>query len=73
MINNQNHNIMQVTTKDGHIFVTAEQGNYVGLADESVFGESLSIGIGLTEADCIEKPIEEWPQPKEPEEMEVLP
>ena len=61
---------MQVTTKDGHIFVTAEQGNYVGLADESVYGESLSLGIGLTAADCIEKPIDQWPQPEEPIESE---
>ena len=61
---------MIVTTKDGHIYVTAEQGNYVGLADESVFGESLSLGIGLTEADCVEKPIDQWPRPTEPIESE---
>lgn len=52
---------------DGHIVLTADQGNYVGLIDESVFGESISLGLDKTEADCIEKPIEEWPQREQAE------
>lgn len=59
---------MTVTEKDGHILVTADEGNYVGLKDLSVFGEALSLGRGKTDDDVIEHPIGWWPQPEEPEE-----
>jgi len=52
---------MTITEKDNHIVVTADSGNYVGLADESVFGESLSLGVNTTLEDCIEKSMNEWP------------
>ena len=51
---------MDIFIKDNHIIVVAKEGNYVGLKDESVFGEALSLGIGKTPEDCIEKPINEW-------------
>lgn len=59
---------MQITTKDNHVHVTAEEGNYVGLKDNSVFGEALSLGINTTIEDVIEKPINEWPTEIEIEE-----
>ena len=51
-----------------HIVVTADEGNYVGLKDLSVFGEALSLGTGKDENDVVEHPIDWWPQPEEPEE-----
>ena len=59
---------MTVTEKDGHILVIADDGNYVGLKDLSVFGEALSLGTGKDENDVVEHPIDWWPKPEEPEE-----
>lgn len=56
---------MKVTTKDNHTYVIADEGNYVGLKDRSVFGEALSLGINVTVDDVIEEPIENWPAPSE--------
>jgi hypothetical protein len=58
---------MKVDTKDGHIYVIADEGNYVGLKDLSVYGEALSLGRGKTEDDVVERPIEWWPKQEEPE------
>lgn len=52
---------MQITTKDNHNYVIADEGNYVGLKDRSVFGEALSLGINVSVDDVIEEPIENWP------------
>ena len=52
---------MQITTKDNHTYVIADEGNYVGLSDRSVFGEALSLGSNVTPDDVIEEPIENWP------------
>lgn len=59
---------MQVTTKDNHTFVIADEGNYVGLKDRSVFGEALSLGSNVTVDDVIEEPIGNWQSilPEEP-------
>lgn len=51
---------MQITIKDNHTFVIADEGNYVGLKDRSVFGEALSLGINVTVDDVIEEPIGNW-------------
>lgn len=59
---------MKVETKDGHIYVVADEGNYVGLKDLSVYGEALSLGIGKTEDDVVEQPIDWWPKQEEVEE-----
>lgn len=56
---------MTVTQKDNHTYVIADEGNYVGLSDRSVFGEALSLGINVSIDDVIEKPIESWPAPSE--------
>jgi len=48
-----------------HIVVTADEGNYVGLKDLSVFGEALSLGTGKDENDVIEHTIDWWPKPEE--------
>ena len=58
---------MTIDNKDGHILVTAEPGNWVGLKDLSVFGEALSLGRGKTAEDVVEHPIDWWPKPEEPE------
>lgn len=50
-----------------HIVVTADEGNYVGLKDLSVFGEALSLGTGKDENDVVEHPIDWWPKPEEEE------
>ena len=60
---------MQITTKDNHTYVIADEGNYVGLSDRSVFGEALSLGSNVTPDDVIEEPIENWPVPDESEEI----
>lgn len=60
---------MKVDTKDGHIYVIADEGNYVGLNDLSVFGDALSLGIGKTADDVVEHPIDWWPKPEEAEDM----
>lgn len=51
-----------------HIVVTADEGNYVGLKDLSVFGEALSLGTGKDENDVIEHPVDWWPKTDVPEE-----
>lgn len=52
---------MQITTKDNHVYVIADTGNYVGLKDRSVFGEALSLGVNVIADDVIEEPIGNWP------------
>lgn len=56
---------MQITTKDNHDYVIADEGNYVGLKDRSVFGEALSLGTNVSIDDVIEEPISNWPAPSE--------
>lgn len=56
---------MQITTKDNHDYVIADEGNYVGLKDRSVFGEALSLGINVSIDDVIEEPISSWPATSE--------
>lgn len=56
---------MQITKKDNHDYVIADEGNYVGLKDRSVFGEALSLGSNVTIDDVIEEPIGNWPVAKE--------
>lgn len=56
---------MQITTKDNHVYVVSDIGNYVGLKDRSVFGEALSLGINVTIDDVIEESIANWPAPIE--------
>lgn len=53
-----------------HIVVTADEGNYVGLKDLSVFGEALSLGTGKDENDVVEHPIDWWPKPEEEQQEE---
>lgn len=55
-----------------HIAVTADEGNYVGLKDLSVFGEALSLGTGKDENDVVEHPIDWWPKTDVPEDEEPL-
>ena len=62
---------MQITTKDNHNYVIADEGNYVGLKDRSVFGEALSLGINVTIDDVIEEPIDDFPKPEEMPEFET--
>ena len=56
---------MRITTKDNHVYVIADEGNYVGLKDRSVFGEALSLGTNVSIDDIIEEPISSWPAPSE--------
>jgi hypothetical protein len=62
---------MKVDTKDGHIYVIADEGNYVGLKDLSVYGEALSLGRGKTADDVVEHPIDWWPKLEEIEIQEL--
>ena len=63
---------MQITTKDNHNYIIADEGKYVGLKDNSVFGEALSLGINTSIEDVIEKPINEWPTSNEINEEPVI-
>lgn len=63
---------MRVTTKDNHIYIIADTGNYVGLKDESIFGEALSLGVNTTTDNVIEMPISEWPVPDDMDIIEDL-
>jgi hypothetical protein len=59
---------MRITQKDNHTYVIADEGNYVGLKNKrSIYGEALSLGIGVTPDDVTEEPIANW-QPEEPAE-----
>lgn len=62
---------MQITTKDNHNYVIADEGNYVGLKDRSVFGEALSLGTNVSIDDVIEEPIDNFPKTEEMPEFET--
>lgn len=59
---------MTITQKDNHVYVIADEGNYVGLKDNrGIYGEALSLGTNVTPDDVSEEPIANW-QTEEPEE-----
>lgn len=64
---------MTISERDGHTIVTADEGNYVGFEDKSVFGAELSLGKHTTPDMIVEHPIEWWPQPEPEPENEPEP